>query len=280
MEDLLRSLWAVLGGIFRSCPVTSQKLPLCGNHQTQRILGPLLRSLLRNPRNFSEVAPEVHPAVHTAALRLRVSGSKIPHLSSAWKREFSVKKSPLFLQGNTGKWGFFDRKLPFPGREEMGDFWTPKPSFPGNRDSGHCLGSGSINKTGKLNLRTSTGWRAMCQSVSAPPPWSIFRADFWEGDATKHFPVKKGVFSEKGVGKDFYRKGNSVKRFGPFIEPPDSEKLLSSSPARKSALTYDWKGKNLGHSRMPHSGEEGFVYIPLSSEFGAFFPRKKEKFSS
>ena len=55
---------------------------------------------------------------------------------------------------------------------------------------------------------------------------------FWEGDATKHFSVKKkGVFSEKGggnsvnggFGKDFYRKGNSVKRFRPFTEPPDSE---------------------------------------------------------
>ena len=58
-----------------------------------------------------------------------------------------------------------------------------------------------------------------------------FRADFWEGDATKHFSVKKGVFSEKGggnsvnegFGKDLYRKGNSVKRFRPFTEPPDSE---------------------------------------------------------
>ena len=49
-----------MGGIFRSCPLTSQKLPLCGNHQTQRILGQLLRSLLQNPRNFSEVAPEVY----------------------------------------------------------------------------------------------------------------------------------------------------------------------------------------------------------------------------
>ena len=57
--------------------------------------------------------------------------------------------------------------------------------------------------------------------------------------------MKKGVFSEKGggnsvnqgFGKDFYRKGNSVKRFGPFTEPPDSqtEKLLSYSPSRKSA---------------------------------------------
>ena len=59
--------------------------------------------------------------------------------------------------------------------------------------------------------------------------------------------MKKEVFSEKGggnsvnqgFGKDFYRKGNSVKRFGPVTEPPDSEteKLLSSSPARKSALS-------------------------------------------
>ena len=58
-----------------------------------------------------------------------------------------------------------------------------------------------------------------------------FWSDFWEGDATKHFSVKKGDFIEKGggnsvnrgFGKDFYRKGNSVKRFGPFTEPPDSE---------------------------------------------------------
>ena len=40
--------------------------------------------------------------------------------------------------------------------------------------------------------------------------------------------VKKGLFSEKGgdnavndgFGKDFYRKGNSVKRSWPFSGPP------------------------------------------------------------
>ena len=46
------------------------------------------------------------------------------------------------------------------------------------------------------------------------------------------FSEKKGFFSEKGEGgnsvnggfsKDFYRKGNSVKRSGRFSEPPDSE---------------------------------------------------------
>ena len=41
----------------------------------------------------------------------------------------------------------------------------------------------------------------------------------------------------EGFGKDFYRKGNSVKRSGPFSEPPDSEikKLLSKSTSQKSA---------------------------------------------
>ena len=27
----------------------------------------------------------------------------------------------------------------------------------------------------------------------------------------------------EGFGKDFYRKGNAVKRFGPFTEPLESE---------------------------------------------------------
>ena len=40
-----------------------------------------------------------------------------------------------------------------------------------------------------------------------------------------------------GFDKDFYRKGNSVKRSGPFSEPPDSE-VLSSSPSRKSTLSF------------------------------------------
>ena len=34
----------------------------------------------------------------------------------------------------------------------------------------------------------------------------------------------------ESFGKNFYRKGNSVKRFGAFTEPPDSEKLRSCCP--------------------------------------------------
>ena len=52
-------------------------------------------------------------------------------------------------------------------------------------------------------------------------------ADFWEGDATKHFSIFQskggGNSLNEGFGRDFYRKGNLVKRFGPFTEPPDAE---------------------------------------------------------
>ena len=62
-------------------------------------------------------------------------------------------------------------------------------------------------------------------------PGETIRADFGGGDATKHLSVKKRAFQWKGgnsvnggFAKDFYRKGNSVKRSGPFSEPPDAEK--------------------------------------------------------
>ena len=59
----------------------------------------------------------------------------------------------------------------------------------------------------------------------------VIRADFWKGMRRSPFQCKKGFFSEKGggnsvnegFGEDLYRKGNSVKRSGPFSEPPDSE---------------------------------------------------------
>ena len=69
---------------------------------------------------------------------------------------------------------------------------------------------------------------------------SKFKADFREGDMTKHFSVKKKGFLfvkrgeaiqwMRGFGKDFYRKGNSVNRRTLRIE-----KLLSSSPSQNSA---------------------------------------------
>ena len=68
-------------------------------------------------------------------------------------------------------------------------------------------------------------------STSANPPGCKLEPIFGKRMQRSTFQWKKGFFSEKGggnsvnegFGKDFYRKGNSVKRFGRFSEPPDSE---------------------------------------------------------
>ena len=43
-----------------------------------------------------------------------------------------------------------------------------------------------------------------------------------------------------GVGKDFYRKDNSVKRSGPFSEPPDSEKRKVAVLIPFPKISSDW----------------------------------------
>ena len=73
----------------------------------------------------------------------------------------------------------------------------------------------------------------------------LIGAECWEEDATKQKSVKRSAFSlngaqafsECGMGKEFYRKGNSVKRFRPFSESPDSKhwNLLHSSHSQISA---------------------------------------------
>ena len=75
------------------------------------------------------------------------------------------------------------------------------------------------------------------------------RTDFWEGDATKNFSVKKKVFSVKrGEAIQWMRglvrisKGKAIQWRGPGDSVNrrtlKTEKLLSSSPSWKSALTH------------------------------------------
>ena len=71
-SEVCGGFWGEFSEVARSF---SEVAFTCGNHRTQRILGQVLRSLLQNPENFSKVASEVRPAVHTAPLCLRVPKS-------------------------------------------------------------------------------------------------------------------------------------------------------------------------------------------------------------
>ena len=92
------------------------------------------------------------------------------------------------------------------------------------------------------------------------------------------FQWKKGVFSEKGggnsvnqgFGKDFYRKGNSVKRSGRFSEPPDSEKwkvaVLIPFPKISSYKKYRcWASKPRGSNKLGSERLQAYFLFPTSS---------------
>ena len=74
---------------------------------------------------------------------------------------------------------------------------------------------------------------------------SFLGADFWAGDPTKHFSVKKKGFSEKGGGVQWMRglvrisTGKAIQWRGPGhsvnCRTPKIEKLLSKSTSQKSA---------------------------------------------
>ena len=83
-------------------------------------------------------------------------GPKTPISPRSGKGSFLSKKSPFFCKGTHGKWGFLDRKLPFPAVLRA----TGKPSFPGNRVSGPCLGSGESQLVFSKRSRIVRGKRS------------------------------------------------------------------------------------------------------------------------
>ena len=117
----------------------------------------------------------------------------------------------------------------------------------------------------------------------------LIRADFWEGDATKHFSVKKrgvqwkggGNSVNQGFGKDFYRKGKSVKRFGPFTKPPDSENIkvavlipcpkIRSYLSRKCAINTFWTQKSAGLLGWGSRGSRQIIYVRIFPNIGSVF---------
>ena len=77
----------------------------------------------------------------------------------------------------------------------------------------------------------------------------------------------------EGFGKDFYMKGNSVKRFGPVSEPLTlkTQKLLSSSPSRKSALIF-W-GATLGDAPNSLNRDMFKPFLLIDVARSIFWPR-------
>ena len=78
----------------------------------------------------------------------------------------------------------------------------------------------------------NSGWNAFRTRTSRSSDECFGQSRFWGRGCDeaifsekKGFSVKRGqaIQLNEGLGKDFYRKGNSLKRFGPFTEPPDSE---------------------------------------------------------
>ena len=89
-------------------------------------------------------------------LEKRVLGSKNPHFPSRLQRlEKGVfgPKIPIFYVFPCRKMGIFGPKTPFSRTRGNGGFWTPKPSFPGNGDSGPGLGSGESSSPSRQKLR-------------------------------------------------------------------------------------------------------------------------------
>ena len=114
--------------------------------------------------------------------------------------------------------------LPTTGAAGKRTFWCGRPRF-----------SARTSMTRRVAEKLCT--KKVCVDFLAPIFVSLgfsSQSRFWErrGCDKALFSEKKGVFSDKGggnsvnegFGKDSYRKANSVKRSGPYSEPPDSEK--------------------------------------------------------
>ena len=92
-------------------------------------------------------------------------------------------------------------------------------------------GLGSENDSPLETSRAPFGHPAGHIRLSQPCKPALYRSRFLGRGCDEALFSEKTGFSVKrgggtsvneGLGKDFYRKGNSVRRSGPFSEPPDS----------------------------------------------------------
>ena len=192
---------------------------------------------------------QIHPETnyHSQAL---LDTEKVP------QRTFATKISPNFRVNFLVR---FASKPMF--------YWVNGPVTPSNRSEnslalfvrffGFGVLFGLLTLTPRVNCRKRGGF---------PAEKGTFGRSRFLGrgcDEALFTQKKQRFFSEvgggnsvnEGFGKDFYRKGNSVKRFGPFTERRTlkTEKLLSSSPSTENRLLFGG-----AHSKKPLEIAEGF----------------------
>ena len=119
--------------------------------------------------------------------------------------------------------------------QKMARLCPPPPSQKGPFAQPLCGSSHQQTKSRRFGSKGMTDKETLSTFVLQTPHknglTNDFRADFWGRGSDEALSVKKKGFSVKrgrdslnwGFGEDFYRKGNSVKRSGPFSEPLDSE---------------------------------------------------------
>ena len=125
----------------------------------------------------------IHRGPNPHFLEKRVSGSQNPHFPSFWKREFSAKNSPFLYKGTHRKWGFLDRKLPFPAfvrARGYGGFGPRNPLFQEIIDSGsndgipkkqHVICQEGVTSVGSRVQEAST--QVAFHTIRQPAAWIL-----------------------------------------------------------------------------------------------------------
>ena len=139
-----------------------------------------------------------------------------PRPYKGWKREFSVQKIPIFYVFPCRKKGIFRQKTPFSRTRGNGGFWTPKPSLPGNGDSGPCLGSGESQP-----LRTNI-LRALfqCHAEGGATKGGVSKCEQTQANADKRGETQANAEAQTQRRKRKQARANVDKRKQTLTYPP------------------------------------------------------------
>ena len=127
----------------------------------------------KNPKTCLGSPPTPDRAPNPHVLEKRVLGSKNTHFPSpshGLEKGVFCEKIPIFPVSLAERRGFFDRKLPFPGRGEMGVFWTPNPLFQEMGIRGPVWGRGNPKTCQKFDAPVLSSGLSMFQVLLCDGP--------------------------------------------------------------------------------------------------------------